>query len=121
MQIGNSFHAIPNKQTAKPNTVKVMLPTTHRWQRRICIYYDTTDVGLMQDVRKKGIALVRRQRQLTLDELVAKTLLRHPIYWDWDLRGYTSCEAVLQRIVEVRDALQASGGLEKLRLGFLRR
>ena len=77
--------------------------------------------GLTQDVLKEGVALARRQRQLTLDELVAGTLLRHPIYWDWDLRGYTSCEAVLQRIVEVRDALQANGGLENLRLGFLRR
>lgn len=77
--------------------------------------------GLTDDVLDTGVAFKRRQRRLTLDELVAGTLLRYPIYWDWDLKGYTTCEATLHRIVEIRDALQASGGLEKLRLGYLRR
>lgn len=77
--------------------------------------------GLTDDVLGEGDAFARRQRRLTLDELVAGTLLRYPIYWDWDLKGYTSCEAVLHRIVETRDALEASGGLEKLRVGFVRR
>jgi capsular polysaccharide export protein len=58
---------------------------------------------------------------LSLDELVAGTLLRYPIYWDWDLKGYTTCEAVLCRIVEQRTALEARGGLEKLRVGYVRR
>lgn len=77
--------------------------------------------GLTQDVLKKEGALARRQRQLSLDELVAGALLRYPIYWDWDLKGYTTCEAVLQRIVDARAALQASATLEKLRLGWVRR
>jgi len=77
--------------------------------------------GLTDDVLKEGVAFARRQRHLSLDELVAGTLLRYPIYWDWDLKGYTTCEAVLHRIVETRSALEASGGLEKLRLGFARR
>jgi len=77
--------------------------------------------GLTDDVLKVGVALARRQRRLSLDELVAGTLLRYPMYWDWDLKGYTTCEAVLQRIVEMRNALEASGGLEKLRLGRVRR
>lgn len=77
--------------------------------------------GLTDDVLKEGAAFARRQRLLSLDELVAGTLLRYPIYWDWDLKGYTSCEAVLHRIVETRDQLEASGGLKKLRLGFVRR
>jgi capsular polysaccharide export protein len=77
--------------------------------------------GLTEDVLHEGAAFARRQRSLTLDELVAGTLLRYPIYWDWDLKGYTSCEAVLHRLVETRNALEANGGLERLRAGFVRR
>ena len=77
--------------------------------------------GLTEDVLHEGAAFARRQRRLTLDELVAGTLLRYPIYWDWDLKGYTSCEAVLHRIVKTRGGLEAEGGLERLRAGFLRR
>ena len=73
--------------------------------------------GLTEDV----VPVARRTRQLALDELVAGALLHYPIYWDWDLKGYTTCEAVLRRIVEKRDALEASGGLDRLRVGYLRR
>jgi len=77
--------------------------------------------GLTDDVLASSDAFKRRQRRLTIDELVAGSLLRYPLYWDWDLNGYTTCEAVLHRIVETRSALEASGGLDKLRLGFVRR
>lgn len=77
--------------------------------------------GLTNDRVKDGVAFVRRQRVLALDELVTGTLLHYPIYWDWELKGYTNCETVLRRIVETRDRLEASGGLEKLRVGFIRR
>lgn len=77
--------------------------------------------GLTEDIVKDGAALARRQRRLSLDELVAASLLRYPMYWDWELKGYTTCEAVLQRLMETRNALEASGGLEKLRVGFVRR
>lgn len=73
--------------------------------------------GLTEDV----LPVPRRQRRLDLDELVAGALLHYPFYWDWDLKGYTTCEAVLRRIVELREALEASGGLAKLRLGYVRR
>lgn len=73
--------------------------------------------GLTEDV----LPVLRRQRRLTLDELVAGALLHYPFYWDWDLKGYTTCEAVLHRIVETRDALEASGGLQRLRVGYVRR
>jgi capsular polysaccharide export protein len=66
-------------------------------------------------------ALQRRQRRLTLDELVAGTLLHYPIYWDWTLKGYTTCEAVLHRLLAERTALEASGSLHKLRVGWWRR
>jgi capsular polysaccharide export protein len=77
--------------------------------------------GLTEDRAENPTAFARRTRRLSLDELVAGALLRYPIYWDWELRGYTTCEAVLHRIVEQRTALEASGGLHKLRVGFVRR
>jgi capsular polysaccharide export protein len=77
--------------------------------------------GLTEDRAKNTTAFERRQRRLTLDELVAGALLHYPIYWDWDLKGYTTCEAELHRIVEQRTALEANGGLHKLRVGFVRR
>lgn len=76
--------------------------------------------GLTEDMAKGAPAFARRQRRLTLNELVAGALLHYPVYWDWELKGYTTCEAVLQRIVETRSALEVSGGLEKLRAGFVR-
>lgn len=77
--------------------------------------------GLTTDVAEQPSAFARRSRNLNLDELVAGALLRYPIYWDWELKGYTTCEAVLHRIVEQRALLEANGGLRKLRLGFFRR
>jgi capsular polysaccharide export protein len=77
--------------------------------------------GLTTDRSRGGAALGRRKRRLTLDELVAGTLLRYPLYWDPILKGYTRCEAVLNRITEQRDALEQAGKLDKLRLGFVRR
>ncbi|SUV87835.1 capsular polysaccharide export protein [Bordetella pertussis] len=55
----------------------------------------------------------RRTRRLSLDELVAGTLLRYPLYWDWELRGYTTCEAVLTHIFETRERLQREGRLPR--------
>jgi len=77
--------------------------------------------GLTEDVLKEGVAFSRRQRKLTLDELVAGALLRYPIYWDWDLKGYTSCEAVLYRILEERTALEENGGLKNLHVNYVQR
>ncbi|MEZ5656092.1 MAG: hypothetical protein R3E04_09435 [Sphingobium sp.] len=77
--------------------------------------------GLTTDRDRGGSALIRRKRRLSIDELVAGALLRYPLYWDPELRGYTSCEAVLLRIVEQRDTLEREGRLEKLKSGFARR
>jgi len=73
--------------------------------------------GLTDDKDGDGTALLRRQRRLTLDELVAGTLIRYPLYWDPDLRSYTSCEWVLDRILRTRDELEHQGRLESLRSG----
>ncbi len=40
---------------------------------------------------------LRRKRRASLDELVAAALILYPLYWDWDLEGFTSCEAVVER------------------------
>ncbi len=77
--------------------------------------------GLTEDVSRDGEVFQRRQRRLTLDELVAGTLLRYPLYWDWQLKGYTSCEAVVRNIVETRRLYEMNGQLEKLRAGWGRR
>jgi len=77
--------------------------------------------GLTQDRAENATAFFRRQRDLSLDELVAGALLLYPIYWDWDLKGYTTCEAVLNRILEERTALEKGAGLESLRTAWLRR
>ena len=77
--------------------------------------------GLTDDRAVGGVALARRHRQLSLDELVAGTLLRYPIYWDWTLRGHTTCMAVLRQLQAERDALVDSGGLDALRSGWARR
>lgn len=73
--------------------------------------------GLTQDM----LQVPRRQRQLNLDELVAGALLHYPLYWDPQLRGYTSCEAVLRQLLEQRQMLEREGRLQVLRAGYMRR
>ncbi|MCF8709477.1 capsular polysaccharide biosynthesis protein [Rhizorhapis sp. SPR117] len=77
--------------------------------------------GLTDDKVSDGLAFKRRKRGLTLEQLIVGVLFRYPIYWDWTLKGYTSCEAVLHRIIEERGALENSGKLDTLRLGYMRR
>ncbi|NTW56997.1 MAG: capsular polysaccharide biosynthesis protein [Chlorobiaceae bacterium] len=77
--------------------------------------------GLTEDMASGAVSFSRRSRQLTLDELVAGALLRYPIYWDRELKGYASCMGVLHRIRDERNHLSESGKLETLRTGYLRR
>ena len=79
--------------------------------------------GLTRDVLTpaQAPAFARRRRRLTLDELVAGTLLRYPIYWDPKLNGYTSCIAVLRTLLAERSQLERAGHLERIRTGWLRR
>lgn len=73
--------------------------------------------GLTQD----QLPVPRRARTRSLDELVACALLHYPLYWDPVLKGYTSCEAVLQQLLQRREVLQQSGQLKRLRVGYVRR
>ncbi|AXF85085.1 hypothetical protein DTO96_100804 [Ephemeroptericola cinctiostellae] len=72
--------------------------------------------GLTEDKAQ----IPRRRRTLNVDELVAGALLEYPFYWDWDLKGYTSCEAVLQRIVEQRDGMMGEK-LKVHKIGYFQR
>lgn len=73
--------------------------------------------GLTQDM----LAMTRRERSLTLDALVAGALLHYPLYWDPVLKGYTTCEAVLQRLIEERTLRQAQGNLTQMKRGVAAR
>jgi capsular polysaccharide export protein len=42
-----------------------------------------------------------RERQLSLDELVAASLILYPIYWDWTLGIFTTPEAIVTKLGEV--------------------
>ena len=77
--------------------------------------------GLTQDCYTDHPAYVRRQQRtapLTLDALVAITLLEYPIYWDPQLQGYTRCEAVIERLIEQRHGEQ---GARRTRLSWIER
>jgi capsular polysaccharide export protein len=65
--------------------------------------------------------LARRTRRLRLDELVAGTLLHYPLYRDYELKGATTCRAVLQRLLAQRTAMEDAGRLQYLRHGVWRR
>ena len=81
--------------------------------------------GLTTDLAGQGgdepTCFARRTRRLSLDELVAGTLLRYPLYWDHQLKGVTTCMAVLRRIQTQRDTLLAEGVLQHLKDGYVRR
>lgn len=77
--------------------------------------------GLTIDRAMNTPAFERRKRILSLEELIAGALLHYPIYWDPILKGYSTCEGVLNRILEERTKLEQSGKLEKLHIGKFRR
>jgi len=70
--------------------------------------------GLTED----RLSIPRRARALSLDELVAGALLHYPLYWDWTLQGFTTCEAAIMAIVRRRNALHARGAV---RMPYLQR
>lgn len=47
--------------------------------------------------------LPRRQRLLSLEELIAGALLLYPMYFDLNLNGFTTCEATLRTLIARRD------------------
>jgi capsular polysaccharide export protein len=77
--------------------------------------------GLTQDNCVNAVAFKRRIKTLSLDQLVVGALLRYPVYFDWSLKGYTTCEAVLNQIVSTRSELEARGELDQLNRGYVLR
>jgi len=65
------------------------------------------------------MSIPRRQRVLSLDELVAGVLLLYPRYWDAEARGFVELEDVLRKIIRQREAVPR-GAPDKL-LGYLGR
>jgi capsular polysaccharide export protein len=49
----------------------------------------------------------RRTRRLTIEELVAATLLRYPRYWLPDIGAFVGAEAVVRRIAETRQHIDS--------------
>lgn len=45
----------------------------------------------------------RRTRMLSLDELVAGTLIYYPKYYNWDLKQQADCRSVLRKLVSLRE------------------
>lgn len=76
--------------------------------------------GLTQD---QGLAFSeqRRQRSLTLNELVAGTLLLYPLYFDWSACQLSTCEAALEAICRERDQAAQEGRIHRLKQGWWRR
>jgi capsular polysaccharide export protein len=77
--------------------------------------------GLTIDLYDSGKSFKRRKQKLSLIELMAGVLIRYPIYWDWDLKGYTTCEATILRIIECKKELIDTHQFDKLRIGWVRR
>jgi len=77
--------------------------------------------GLTRD----ALAFHRRTRRLTLDELVAGTLLIYPMYFDWKTQLPCGLEIVLTRILEQRaeklKQLARHNILDTVRVNFLTR
>jgi len=73
--------------------------------------------GLTED----RLTMPRRSRALSLDELVVGALLYYPLYWDWVLKGFTTCEATILAIVRRRDALLAGSETAAVRMNDVQR
>lgn len=51
---------------------------------------------------KDELVFPRRKRNLTLQELIAGTLIVYPSYYDWYLKGFVDCETIINRIIYER-------------------
>ena len=58
---------------------------------------------------------------VTLDELVAATLLLYPRYYDWKAGCWTDCEGAIDKLVLERQEAERASGLRRLQLSFIER
>ena len=66
-------------------------------------------------------ALPRRQRRLSIDELVAGALLLYPEYYDWDCGLFCECETIIEKLSAQRREMEDSGKLRRLDPGYVER
>ncbi len=65
--------------------------------------------------------VARRDRRLTLDDLVAGAMLHYATYWDWTLNGFTTAEGAIRQIISTRERLIAENRLASVRKTYLQR
>ncbi len=65
------------------------------------------------------LEIPRRNRQLSVDELVAGALLLYPRYYDWESGTFTDCETIIDKLSAQRDQANRSGSA--MRIGYIER
>lgn len=73
--------------------------------------------GLTED----QIPIPRRTRKLTLDELVAGTLLLYPRYYDWQAGCWNDCEGAIDRLISVLEIARQARGITRLQPSYVER
>jgi capsular polysaccharide export protein len=66
-------------------------------------------------------AILRRTRQLSLDELIAGALLVYPEYYDWESGFFTGCEQMIDKLNEQKKSSEGAKGLKRLEPSYLER
>ena len=105
------------------HSVQALLKSAPQRVQEIYLLQGRNDQRLQKIAHAAEVNGIRCQQvsRSKLDELVAGTLLHYPMYWDWELKGYTTCMAVLHRLLETRQRFESNGQLHKLRAGWWRR
>ncbi len=67
------------------------------------------------------LSITRRHRRLSLDQLVAGTLLLYPRYYDWDSKSFATCEQTIDKLIAARALSQQKTGTNRLQVTYLQR
>lgn len=59
--------------------------------------------GLTEDIDKSSPAFNRRIKKLNLEGLVYGTLIKYPIYWDYQKKKISTCEKTIKKIIKERN------------------
>jgi len=73
--------------------------------------------GLTDDL----LPIPRRIRRLSLDELVAGSLLLYPRYYDWDSNSFTDCEGIIDKLISSREKAAEKRGFGRLQVTYIER
>ncbi|MDP3122555.1 hypothetical protein [Polynucleobacter sp.] len=75
----------------------------------------TIDLGLSEQCRQ------RRTRKLSITELIAGALIKYPLYWDWNTKKITTCEATVLSITKYSRNIHLDINRSRSRIIFLKR